>query len=68
MRTVQSRRLPRRLSIDQAFPESVELENPIIGNDLKRHAAELGRAIRNWVEPVSVHHEASRPRPGPSVP
>jgi hypothetical protein len=35
--------LPRRLSIDQAVrPMSVELENPI-ANDLKRHAADLGR-------------------------
>ena len=43
MRIVQSRRLPRRLSIDQAaWPVSVELENPI-ANDLKRHAADLGR-------------------------
>src|ERR1019366_8357267 len=43
MRIVQPRRLPRRLSIDQAVrPMSVELENPI-ANDLKRHAADLGR-------------------------
>jgi hypothetical protein len=43
MRIVQPRRLPGRLSIDQAVrPVSVELENPI-ANDLKRHAANLGR-------------------------
>jgi len=42
-RTVQPRRLPGRLSVDQAIrPMSVELENPI-ANDLKRHAANLGR-------------------------
>ena len=43
MRIVQPRRLPGRLSVDQAVrPMSVELENPI-ANDLKRHAANLGR-------------------------
>ena len=43
MGIVQPRRLPGRLSVDQAIrPISVELENPI-ANDLKRHADNLGR-------------------------
>ena len=45
MRIVQPRPLPGRISIDQPFrPVCVELEEPI-ANDLKRHAADLGRLV-----------------------